>query len=209
MTKFDDPAVLEAIRTAVQKAERGTRAEIVPVIALRADDYRFIPMLYAMTLALILPMPFLGFGLDWPFDAIGLFEGQLVVAIGVSFIVQFTPLRYRLIPRPIRHMRAARMAREQFVEQRVHMTEGHYGVLLFVAVAERYVEVLVDEGLAAHTDSAEWQKAIDDFTRAVSQGRIAEGFEAAISDIGAVLAQHVPAPDDNDNELPDRLVVIG
>jgi putative membrane protein len=117
------------------------------------------------------------------------------------------PLRLWLVPRAVRRARAHRAALEQFVLRGITRTKNRTGVLIFVSLAERYARIVADEGIAAKVPNAEWQAAIDALTAHMRDGRIADGFRAAIERCGAVLAAHAP-PDGSPNELPDRLYVI-
>jgi len=81
------------------------------------------------------------------------------------------------------------------------------GVLVFVSLAERYARIIADEGIAAKVHNADWQAAIDALTGHLRNGRIAEGFAAAIERCGAVLQAHAP-PDGSPSELPNRLYVM-
>ncbi len=211
MANFLTESDAQRIADAVRNVESRTEAELVPVVALQSDDYRYIPVLAVLFLAMVFPSIFWVFGVPWPLPGpLDPYSGQLILAtIGIA-LVQWTPLRHKLVPRYIKRRRAARMAREQFVEQSVHLAPKHCGVLLFVSAAEHYVEILADQGLADRVDNAEWQKAVDDFTGLVRQGKVAEGFEAAIGDIGEILSRVAPVSETKDrNALPDRLVVIG
>ena len=211
MAEFLTEVLAKRISDSVREVESRTVAELVPVVAIQADDYRYIPTFFVLISALLFPAPFLALGVPWPIPGpLDPYTGQLILAtVGIA-LVQWTPLRHKLVPRYIKHRRAARMAREQFVEQSVHLAPKHCGVLLFVSAAEHYVEILADQGLADRVDNAEWQKAVDDFTGLVRQGKVAEGFEAAIADIGEILNRVAPVSETKDrNALPDRLVVIG
>ena len=119
-------------------------------------------------------------------------------------------LRYRLVPRRTKQERAHALAMHQFWEQRVQKTEGRTGVLIFASLAERYVEIVPDAGIAQKVPSEAWQNAAAALTAAVKAGRPGDGFVAAIEHCGAILAEHFPVIPDavNPNELPDRLVEI-
>ena len=80
-------------------------------------------------------------------------------------------------------------------------------MLIFVSLAEHYARIVADDGIAQKVHNAEWQAAIDALTAHMRDGRIAEGFIAAIERCGAVLAAHAP-PDGSPNALPDRLYVM-
>jgi len=87
------------------------------------------------------------------------------------------------------------------------MTRDRTGVLIFVSLAERYARIIADEGIAAKVSNREWQEAIDALTAHMRDGRIAQGFLAAIERCGTVLAAHAP-PTDTGDELPDRIYVM-
>ena len=103
---------------------------------------------------------------------------------------------------------ARRLAREQFYAQGLHLTRGRTGVLLFVSVAERYVEILADEGIHQRVPEGTWDRVVAEFVGRVREGRIAEGFSIAIAACGDILAAQCPREPDDRNELPDRLVQI-
>src|SRR3546814_13777191 len=81
-------------------------------------------------------------------------------------------------------------------------------LLIFVSVAEHYVEILADQAINEKVAQEEWDSIVAAFVAAVKQGRVAEGFEQAVDACGALLAQHFPAAPGERNELPDRLIEI-
>ncbi|MCY1179650.1 hypothetical protein D9M73_200590 [compost metagenome] len=108
----------------------------------------------------------------------------------------------------MRHWRAANLARRQFLEQNLHHTVGGTGMLIFVSEAERYVEILVDEGISRHLDNKVWDVIVKRFTEQVRQGQTLQGFVSCIEACGELLRTHVPLTHER-NELPNRLVVLG
>ncbi|CAM5572397.1 TPM domain-containing protein [Stutzerimonas degradans] len=196
---------LQQVAAAIERIERDTDAEVVTVLAAQADDYRYIPLLWASVIALLLPGALLFFG-GW------LSAWQQLLAQWATFLVLAVAFRApaltsRLIPRAVRNWRACNLARRQFIELNLHHTEADTGVLIFVSEAERYVEILVDRGIASRIDNAAWETIVAAFTERVKQGRVLEGFLGCIESAGALLAQHVPATHAR-NELPNRLVVL-
>jgi putative membrane protein len=196
---------LQQVAAAIERIERDTDAEVVTVLAAQADDYRYIPLLWASLIALLLPGALLFFG-GW------LNAWQQLLVQWATFLVLAVAFRApaltsRLIPRTVRNWRACNLARRQFIELNLHHTEADTGVLIFVSEAERYVEILVDRGIASRIDNAAWETIVAAFTERVKQGRVLEGFLGCIESAGALLAQHVPATHAR-NELPNRLVVL-
>jgi putative membrane protein len=194
----------EAVSTAIHEAEKRTSGQIVCVLAHASSDYAFVPVLWASAFALLAPWPLITFT-PWSVQRIYLI--QLAIFIVAGLVLSVTSLRLALVPRSVRRARAHRAALEQFVVRRVAHTKNRTGVLIFVSLAERYARIIVDEAIAQKVPNAEWQAAVDALTGHMRDGRIAEGFTAAVERCGAVLAAHAPA-DGAPNELPDRLYVM-
>lgn len=197
---------------AIARVERDTDAEIVSVLAPRADDYTYIPLLWAGLVALIVPgaLALLAgwFGLDvfWTGPWIVLLVQWALFAV-LAILFRLPGVITRLIPRHVRFWRAANLARRQFLEQNLHRTEAGTGVLIFVSEAERYVEILVDQGISSRLDNAAWADIVADFTQKVRAGQTQQGFLDCVEACGALLKTHVPATHDRD-ELPNRLIVL-
>ena len=199
------PQLQQQVADAVTRAEQRTDAEIVTVLAPRADDYSYIPLLWASLIALVVPalVHFLIGGLQ----IYGLLMLQWACFVFLSLIFRLPAITTRLIPPRIRHWRASNLARRQFLEQKLHHTQDRTGVLIFVSEAERYVEILVDEGISRHLDNSDWGTIVSDFTRRVALGHTAEGFIACIDACAELLERHVPKTHPR-NQLPNRLVML-
>ncbi len=125
LTEHEQRKVAEAIA----RVERDTDAELVTVLAARADDYAYIPLLWASLLALVVP-GIVHYLTGW------LTMHSLLLVQWLSFIVLCLVFRIpkvttRLIPRSVRHWRASNLARRQFLEQNLHHTVGSTGMLIF------------------------------------------------------------------------------
>ncbi len=194
----------DAVSGAIQQAEKRTSGQIVCVLAHASSDYAHIPILWATALALIAPWPLINLT---PWSVQRIFLIQLAVFIVAALILSLTPLRLALVPRSVRRARAHRAALEQFVVRRIAATKNRSGILIFVSLAEHYARIIADDGIAQKVQASEWQAAIDALSSNMRDGRIAQGFTAAIERCGTVLATHAP-PDGSPNALPDRLYVM-
>lgn len=193
------------VAEAIDRIERDTDAEVVTVLAPQADDYNYIPLLWAGILALVVPGA-INFFPGW-LGSNGLLLVQWATFIVLGLIFRVPAVTTRLIPRPVRYWRASNLARRQFLEQNLHHTEAGTGMLIFVSEAERYVEILVDRGISERLPDDTWQTIVEAFTRQVKQGETLQGFLTCIEACGEHLKQHVPATHER-NELPNRLVIL-
>jgi putative membrane protein len=194
------------IETAIADAERRTTGEIVTVIADRSGHYLYIPTLLAATavfvlsgLALLLPIP-LTLSTFYVCQVLGF------LAIGVT--LAYSPIRMRLVPRSVTHRQAHLLAHEQFLDLGLSSTSNRTGVMLFVSVAERYVEIIADSGIQSKVEPDVWQRIVAGFIGEVKAGRVADGFVMAIEACAWVLAEHFPWHDGDSNELPNQLIEI-
>ncbi|MHC8406261.1 TPM domain-containing protein [Pseudomonas sp. TMB3-21] len=193
------------VAEAIARVERDTDAELVTVLAARADDYAYIPLLWASLLALVVP------GVVHYLSGWLTLHSLLMVQWGTFIVLcllfKIPKITTHLIPRSVRHWRASNLARRQFLEQNLHHTVGGTGILIFVSEAERYVEILVDQGISSRLDNAHWDAIVAAFTQQVKQGQTLQGFVTCIEACGELLKAHVPVTHVR-NELPNRLVVL-
>ena len=99
---------------------------------------------------------------------------------------------------------------ELFSRFRIWDTEENSGILIYVQLADRRVEILADRGIAAKVPQAEWQALCRTMEQAFRQRQYREGALMAIQGASALLTAHFPADDTdlNANELPDRPVLL-
>jgi putative membrane protein len=201
ISEADKARVVDAIRA----AEASTSGEIFCVIAQQSSDYRLVPLAWAALLALAVPAPLIYLTL-WPASAIYLV--QLLVFLIVTVGLSRPGIRFHLVPRRAKHDHAHAQAMRQFFAQGLHHTEQRTGVLIFASVAERYAEIVADAGINATVAPEVWDKAIAALIAGIKDGRPGEGFVAAVTQCGEVLAQHFPPGALNRDEVPNRLVEI-
>ena len=205
MHKFTD-AERSEITAAIQAAEQRTSGEFVAVVARVSDSYHSVALLWAVGLALILPAPMLLFS---HLRYLDIYQLQLVAFVLLVLACEFSPrLHMALVPKRLAHAKASRLARAQFYAQGVYLTREHSGVLLFVSLAERYVEIVADQGIHEKIGEQRWQAIVDGFTAKVASGDVVGGFTSAIAACGAAMAEHYPAKPGDTDELSDGLIEI-
>lgn len=196
---------IDTLTARTKVVEQTTDAEVMTVLAPASDGYYYIPTLWAALLAMLTPL--LLHYLDFWFEWYEVLLVQWLVWLALSLLFQWTPLKMRLIPRAVQRQRAARYARLQFLEQGLHRTTDRLGVLLFISLAERYVEILVDDGVARRIDNVIWQDMVGTFVQRVRKGELEPGLVACLDSIGEQLAAIFP-PTHDGNQLPDAPVIL-
>lgn len=112
------------------------------------------------------------------------------------------------LPDLLHGMTPRQRAVDLFSRLRVWDTEHNSGVLVYLLLADRQVEIIADRGIHARVGDGAWQGACGRMEQTFREGRFEEGVVAGIKEIGALLATHFPAQGANPNELPDRPVLL-
>ncbi len=99
-------------------------------------------------------------------------------------------------------------AAQLFTQLGVDRTAEASGILIYVQLVDRRVEILADRGIAERVPQAEWDAICRGMESAFRAGQWREGALAAVARAGELLTTHFPAGDANPNELPDAPVVL-
>jgi putative membrane protein len=222
---FMDDAGRRLIGEAVTEAESATSGEIVTVLAEVSDGYTDVALLWAagaaftaMSMFAAFPEPFLncwdawfgGWGHEWTTGELAsmVIALGLVKFLGVWLVQQWQPLKWLLVPGPVKAARVRNQAVRQFKVGAERRTTGRTGVLIYLSMRERRAEIVADESIAAQVPAEVWGEAMGDMLALISKGGVAEGLAVGIRDVGFILSEHFPRAQDDINELPDRLIEV-
>lgn len=100
-------------------------------------------------------------------------------------------------------------ALELFSNLRIWDTEDNCGLLIYVLLADRALEIVADRGIHAKVGEAEWARICHQIEEAFRQKDFRGGAIAGIKSVTQHLKTHFPARIGDQNELPDRPVVLG
>jgi len=214
-------ADLERITAAVSEAEARTSAEIVTVVASQSGSYTgqvLLVCLAAMAAYSVLYFVFMGFVQKFlalflwhvhPVNLLFVFVSGQVLFFGLAFgLLSFFPrLRRGVVSGKDRNARVRLRAESAFYRYNVTATGAGNGLLLYISLFERRVELLVDSGIAARVKNETWQDVVDGIVSGIREGRFVPAVESAVARCGAVLAGPFPRRQGDVNELPDKPVV--
>jgi putative membrane protein len=192
------------ISAAIKAAETRTAGEIVCVLARASSDYMTYAVAWSALIALASPWLLIAFT---QLSVQQILLVQVFIFAALYFVFSESRLRHLLVPRQVRRQQAHRAAMQQFMIRGMARKENRAGVLIFVSLAERYVRIVADVGIASKVDPSVWQGAVDALLRHIRGEDLPAGFVSAIEQCGEVLSQHVPFADARD-ELPDRIFLI-
>lgn len=106
----------------------------------------------------------------------------------------------------LRGQGARQRAIEVFSQLKVWDTEHNNGVLIYLLLADRNVEIVADRGIHAKLGNAGWESICREMEQAFRQGRFEEGVIAGIKAVGSHMQRHYPPR--QPNELPDKPIVL-
>lgn len=190
MTKLNHDERIK-LHEAVDAAEARTAARLVVVTVPVSDRYTLYPMIFGGIAALAV---FAVLALVW--HGMALREAFLITAVvcaGVTFLMDWLPLRLMLVPRHAKNWECWELAHRSFASRILAQTDRKTGIVFFVSFGERYVEVVTDRDVDLKVPQSVWDAIIRDFLAAAKQGRMAEGLLAAVEACTKVLEQHYPA----------------
>lgn len=99
-------------------------------------------------------------------------------------------------------------AEELFGLLRVWDTEHNSGVLIYLLLADKRVEIVADRGIHEKVGNAAWKSICDEMQRAFAAGRFELGVISGVAAISDLLARHFPRRDGDIDELPNEPVAL-
>jgi uncharacterized membrane protein len=108
----------------------------------------------------------------------------------------------------LRGVSARERAIEVFSALRVWDTEGNNGVLIYLLLADRDVEIVADRAIAAKVSAADWQAICWEMENQFKRRDFERALVAGVGAVAALLAQHFPPGERPVDELPNAPVEI-
>jgi uncharacterized membrane protein len=96
-------------------------------------------------------------------------------------------------------------ARAVFQQLGMHRTARRNGVLIYLAVEDRRLAIVGDEGIHARVGESAWTGIRDLMVGELRAGHPTEALLGAIAEVARLLARHYPPSGDDTDELPDRI----
>lgn len=127
-----------------------------------------------------------------------LHDGQIRFAVEAA--LELSPL--------IAGQTAQQRAIDVFSSLRVWDTEHNNGVLIYLLLADRDVEIVADRGIHVRLGREVWEAICREMEAAFRSGNFEAGVLAGVHAVGEHLSRHFPARSGKPNEMPDRPVLL-
>ena len=97
---------------------------------------------------------------------------------------------------------------ELFGRLRVWDTEQNTGVLVYLLLADKRVEIVADRGIHRKVGETAWEAICGNMQREFAAGRFEAGALTGLEAVSDLRATHFPPRDENPDELPNRPVIV-
>jgi len=199
--RFDQTAC-DNLAHCVQEIEKSSTVELVIVVRARSGLYRHADYLFGALLA------FLGL-LFLLFSPITFHQLWVAIDVVALFIIgsyvssRSNSLRRLFTTEKLRAARVRLSAAAMFYEAGIANTESETGVLIYLSLLERRLELIADRAVMKAIPPLAWNTAVFELHRNGSEPE-PHMFMEAVSRFGKLLAEHLPVGEENSDELPNR-----
>lgn len=201
----------ERITRVVHQAEQITSGEIVPMVVSQSSHYPAATIIGGFLSAFLFSLaltPFIGKALWLGGNNMLLFVAIFLLLYFIFFmLIKHIPTikRFFLLKNEIQR-EVEEHAVTSFFQEKLYKTKDENGILLFISVFERQVVILGDNGINERIAPDSWQNMVDRITSAIREKRQCDAICETIEQIGALLKDHFPIQDDDENELHDLII---
>ncbi|WP_207263328.1 TPM domain-containing protein [Desulfovibrio sp. Huiquan2017] len=202
---FLTQAEQDALVRCVQEAESTTSGEIVPVIAPMSYDYPRAGLIGSLVLGSLTAVALtLALGREDMWVFLLLF---FALFLGFSRLFDAVPALKRpfLSKREMRE-EVAEAAFTAFHAHGLHNTRDKTGIILYVSVYERSVQILADKGINDLVNPLAWEEVVTLVTDGIRAGRPGEALCAGVRRCGEMLTERFPIKPDDTDELPNLII---
>jgi putative membrane protein len=200
MRPLVSPELTAALADTVREIEKRSCAEVVVEVRSRSGSYahgetRFAAMLAFLALVVLLFSP-------WPFGAFWVaVDVAVVYAIGLFVARRSDSVRRLMTREPERAAQVRTQAAAVFHERGVANTESETGMLVYLSLLERRLEILADRGVLLAVPPLPWNQLLE-------RARGCPGTAPALLDflrgLAPILGQYLPAREDDVDELANE-----
>lgn len=209
------------VEAAVRAAENKTSAEIAGAMIRESDDYARHELLGAIIVGLIFFTAATVFTpsleswmrtLTWSFSPLLLvasigFSTFLVIALAY-FLANLAPIDRWIVPASTMREKVRRRALRHFLESGVDRTRDRNGLLIFISLLERRIEIVADIGITDRVAPSSWEDVITELGVSLRRGDPGEALARAVTQCGDILADYFPPRPDDANELSNQVQIL-
>ena len=203
MKKFNEDFKTELYQT-IEDIENSSLVEVVAMIKPKSGNYHDISF-FAGAIVLFLTYTFFMF-------APPVFDVYLIYFLTVaSFLVAYSavefiqPIKRILTGKKRKNKNTEIYARAIFQKGGIRHTKEKIGILIYVSLFEKKVEIIADRGAETSIPEEDWAKIDKGFQNIFNSSDLPAAFLNQIKSCKEIFSKYIPSSEDDINELPDDL----
>ncbi|MEO6776489.1 MAG: hypothetical protein ABI467_26325 [Kofleriaceae bacterium] len=193
----------KAFRDAIAAIEDNSAVECV--VAVRAHARRW--MAAHVVVGLVAAYAVLIYTVVFALPSWAVLAFPLGAGVASALLVEYVQPLYRfLVPAWLREQHVVEAARNLFVGKQIHRTRDRTGLLVFIAVRARAVEVIGDVAIVDKLGQTRLDHMAQALVQALPAGPAAVG--RTLANLAPEFAEYFPRRADDTNELADDVVAV-
>tara|TARA_B100000925_G_scaffold289512_1_gene272534 strand:+ start:422 stop:1045 length:624 start_codon:yes stop_codon:yes gene_type:complete len=194
---------VDSIKNKIKEAELKTSGEIVPVLVSKSDSYLYTHYMNSLIFS------FLGLLLSRS-SLLNIEVNQIILIFIFALIGFFLPYindyKKLLLTKKEIEEEVHQRTLQAFFNNHLHKTKDGTGVLIFISLMEKRINIIGDHGINEKVGQSFWDSELDILAKSLKDENVTDGLLQVIGQIGDKLAEHFPIQNDDENELKNDLI---
>lgn len=201
----------QKITETVQKMEKKTSGEIVPMVVSASGDYP----LASVVCGAFFSLPFSLLFTHWVGERLWLGPQNMYLFL-VIFLFLFTAIFFcatrmsslksfflstKQVEKAVQESALA-----AFYSEKLYKTAQENGILIYVSLYERKVWILADHGINEKIEQTVWDSIVVELALGIKEGNCCEAICSAVEGVGNILKEHFPYQKDDEDELHNLII---
>ncbi|WP_321313085.1 TPM domain-containing protein [Halarcobacter sp.] len=195
----------EQIQEEIKTLETKSSAELVAVITKYSSSYRFETLVFSLLISVFISIILLFADID----TIKFFQIQVLSFFALFFLTSsFKKILLTFLPKKYKYEKASINAKKEFYNLGIKDTKTKLGIMFYVSIEEKYVEIITDTGIKSKISDNYWQDIVNEFIKDVKNNQFSIGYKKAIKECSETLIKSFPIQDNDKNELSNEVIEL-
>ncbi len=211
----------KTVSASIKQAESNTSGEIAVAVIKESYNYAvyeiiasiiisffyfIFMMFYVAEIEIFLQRQFW----DYSVNYLPLFYGFSIFIVMTIFYFLFniSSLDRLIVPKKVRNSKVKERATRHFMESGIADTRDRTGILIFISILERRVELLADRGIAEKISQEKWNDIVSNIVSGIKSGQLNSRLNEAVAECGNLLQEFFPIKEDDTNELSNEVEIL-
>ncbi len=205
MKRFNDDFKSHLYET-IEEIENNSLVEIVAIFKSKSGNYKDISLWFAVAFMFVTASFLMFSPIEFNVYMIFLFT-FISFIIGFLFAELLKPFKRLFISKKRIRKNIELYSRAVFQKGGIRFTNEKIGVLIYVSLFEKKVEIIADRGALTAVPDELWEQINNNFNTIFSFGDVPNAFIKELKRTKAIFAEYILPIENDINELPDDLEV--